>query len=84
MQVYVDNYLDGGYHIPHLHRGLDSVIDMASYTTDCFGTTSVQQVRARSARIGAVAVYAFLFPTVAINKFGKWMDVNVVVPTSPR
>src|SRR5262245_17197403 len=23
-KVFVDNYLDGGYHVPHLHRGLDS------------------------------------------------------------
>src|SRR5205807_8711240 len=24
-KVFVDNYLDGGYHVPHLHKGLDSV-----------------------------------------------------------
>jgi len=23
-KVFVDNYLDGGYHVPHLHKGLDS------------------------------------------------------------
>ena len=26
-KVYVDNYLDGGYHVPHLHKGLSSVLD---------------------------------------------------------
>jgi len=26
-KVFVDNYLDGGYHVPHLHKGLDSVLD---------------------------------------------------------
>src|SRR5579863_1678383 len=26
-KVYVDNYLDGGYHVPHLHKGLNSVLD---------------------------------------------------------
>src|SRR2546428_1251825 len=25
-KVFVDNYLDGGYHVPHLHKGLDSVL----------------------------------------------------------
>ena len=25
-KVFVDNYLDGGYHIPYLHKGLDSVL----------------------------------------------------------
>jgi len=23
-KVFVDNYLDGGYHVPHLHKGLGS------------------------------------------------------------
>jgi len=26
-KVFVDNYLDGGYHVPYLHNGLDSVLD---------------------------------------------------------
>src|SRR5262249_34841656 len=25
-KVFIDNYLDGGYHVPHLHKGLDSVL----------------------------------------------------------
>src|SRR5215510_13120586 len=28
-KVFVDNYLDGGYHVPHLHHGLSSVLDPA-------------------------------------------------------
>ena len=31
-KVFVDNYLDGGYHVPHLHKGLDSVLDYSHYT----------------------------------------------------
>jgi choline monooxygenase len=31
-KVYVDNYLDGGYHVPHLHKGLSSVLDYSEYT----------------------------------------------------
>jgi choline monooxygenase len=30
-KVFVDNYLDGGYHVPHVHKGLDSVLDYAEY-----------------------------------------------------
>ncbi|HEV2884577.1 MAG TPA: aromatic ring-hydroxylating dioxygenase subunit alpha [Pyrinomonadaceae bacterium] len=30
-KVFVDNYLDGGYHVPHLHKGLDSVLDYSNY-----------------------------------------------------
>ena len=30
-KVFVDNYLDGGYHVPHLHKGLDSVLNYSNY-----------------------------------------------------
>ena len=30
-KVFVDNYLDGGYHVPYLHKGLDSVLDYSRY-----------------------------------------------------
>jgi len=33
-KVYVDNYLDGGYHVPHLHKGLNSVLDYTNYTIE--------------------------------------------------
>ena len=33
-KVFVDNYLDGGYHVPHLHKGLDSVLDYTEYTIE--------------------------------------------------
>jgi len=34
-KVFLDNYLDGGYHVPHLHKGLDSVLDYSNYTIEC-------------------------------------------------
>ena len=33
-KVFVDNYLDGGYHVPHLHKGLNSVLDYKQYTIE--------------------------------------------------
>ena len=33
-KVFVDNYLDGGYHVPYLHKGLDSVLDYSQYTIE--------------------------------------------------
>jgi len=33
-KVFVDNYLDGGYHVPHLHKGLDSVLDYSNYSIE--------------------------------------------------
>src|SRR5215467_13950500 len=31
-KVFVDNYLDGGYHVPYLHKGLNSILDYAAYS----------------------------------------------------
>src|SRR6267142_3950626 len=33
-KVFVDNYLDGGYHVPHLHKALSSVLDYKQYTIE--------------------------------------------------
>jgi len=66
--VYSDNYLDGGYHIPHLHSGLNSELDMATYDTKLFDTASVQTCVSRSDRVGKVATYLYLFPNIAVNK----------------
>lgn len=36
-QVFCDNYLDGGYHVPYAHKGLASGLNLDSYsTTVCF------------------------------------------------
>src|SRR5262249_46419323 len=41
-KVFVDNYLDGGYHINTVHPGLAGVIDYSLYRTEISGQTSVQ------------------------------------------
>ncbi len=41
-KVYVDNYLDGGYHVAYLHRGLASQLDLQSYRTEIFDRFSIQ------------------------------------------
>ena len=33
-KVFVDNYLDGGYHIPIVHPGLDSVLNYSEYAIE--------------------------------------------------
>jgi len=33
-KVYIDNFLDGGYHVPHLHKGLNSVLEYVNYTVE--------------------------------------------------
>ena len=92
-KVYVDNYLDGGYHVPVLHEGLAAQLDLESYRTGLFSTYSIQSCPgAREAadartdfaeRVGERALYAWVHPATMINRYGPWMDVNVVVPQGP-
>jgi choline monooxygenase len=91
-KVYVDNYLDGGYHVPHLHKGLDSVLDYSTYTVEngsrfCL-QTSAMAARGADARTGAVrtgerAFYLWLYPNFMINCYAGTMDTNLVVPRGP-
>lgn len=59
-QVYCDNYLDGGYHIPHLHLGLNSELEMQSYRTLLFDRVSLQKCKSKSKRVGSDASYVFM------------------------
>ena len=53
-KVFVDNYLDGGYHVPHIHGGLNSVLDPAKYTIEtgerfCLQSSPISTVKTRRA-----------------------------------
>ena len=93
-KVYVDNYLDGGYHIPHMHPSLDAQLDMASYRTTLFGASSIQASDAAPApdqrthvdaqvRIGGGAIYAWIYPNLMLNRYGPCLDSNLVIPLGP-
>ncbi len=41
-KVYVDNYLDGGYHVNTVHPGLAGVINYSEYNTTIYSHTSLQ------------------------------------------
>jgi len=93
-KVVVDNYLDGGYHIPHMHPTLDAQLDMKSYRTELFEECSIQSSRSADVqddriafdaggRIGDEALYLWLFPNFMINRYGPCMDTNHVIPRGP-
>lgn len=89
-KVFVDNYLDGGYHVPHLHKGLDSVLDYSNYTIECgqrhclqsspMVTTDNADVAAT--RTGERALYYWIYPNFMINCYSGVMDTNLVRPIS--
>lgn len=87
-KVFVDNYLDGGYHVPHLHKGLDSVLDFKRYAIEngahhCLQSCPLVQgdVAGFSAvRGGDRALYYWLYPNFMINLYEGMMDTNLVLP----
>lgn len=42
-QVFCDNYLDGGYHVPYAHKGLASGLQLDSYSTKVSSLINLSQ-----------------------------------------
>jgi choline monooxygenase len=90
-KVFVDNYLDGGYHVPHLHKGLSSVLDYSEYRIEtgpnwCLQHSPMTQEGA-APEVGAVrkgerALYYWFYPNFMINWYQGVMDTNLVLPLS--
>jgi choline monooxygenase len=90
-KVFVDNYLDGGYHIPLVHGGLDSVLNFSEYTIEtgerfCLQSSPMSKEGADlltgSVRQGDRASYYWIYPNFMINCYGRAMDTNLVIPRS--
>jgi choline monooxygenase len=89
-KVYVDNFLDGGYHVNTVHPGLAGVLDYTHYRTEVHGNSSVQTSPLRPAdgavagvRGGDVAQYWWVFPNFMLNLYRGVMDTNLVLPLGP-
>jgi choline monooxygenase len=88
-KVFVDNYLDGGYHVPHLHKGLSSVLDYKEYTIEnedryCLQSSPMvagnEDAATSSTRQGDRAWYFWQYPNLMINCYEGYMDTNLVLP----
>ncbi len=88
-KVYVDNYLDGGYHVPHAHKGLSSVIEYTSYTIEnseraCLQSSPLSSGAKSEKGVAATrqgrAFYLWLYPNFMINAYDGVMDTNLVLP----
>ncbi len=87
-KVYVDNFLDGGYHVPFLHKGLSSALDGKHYkieVTDKYCLQScptkqrdndISQVRTGTAR------YYWQYPNLMINCYDAIMGIIIVEPVA--
>ncbi|HYV35349.1 MAG TPA: SRPBCC family protein [Gemmataceae bacterium] len=91
-KVFVDNYLDGGYHVNTVHPALAGALDYSRYRTEIIGNTSVQSSpiipsddpAIAKVRTGDHAYYWWIFPNLMINMYSGVMDANVVLPLGPE
>ena len=85
-KVYVDNYLDGGYHVNSIHPALAGMLDYTQYRIETFGRSSVQTspltTDGGSVRRGQ-AQYWYVFPNFMMNLYDGLMDTNTVLPLGP-
>jgi len=90
-KVFVDNYLDGGYHVPHLHKGLSSVLDYKQYTIEnedryCLQSSPMVSSNkdadraTNTTRRGDRAWYFWLHPNFMFNCYEGYLDTNLVIP----
>jgi choline monooxygenase len=88
-KVYVDNYLDGGYHVPHAHKGLSSVVEYTKYSIEnferaCLQSSPLDSSSASDSAIGATrqgqAFYLWVYPNFMMNAYSGVMDTNLVLP----
>ncbi|CAF1565130.1 unnamed protein product, partial [Didymodactylos carnosus] len=84
-KVFIDNFLDGGYHVNVAHKWLAAYLNMKDYRTivnnkysaqTCYGTNEK--------RLEGNVCYVFLYPNFAINRYGSFMDTNSVIPIDKR
>ena len=88
-KVFVDNYLDGGYHVPYLHKGLDSVLDYSNYMIENGERHCLQwsplvsegaEIQTGSVRKGDRALYYWIYPNFMVNWYDGVLDTNLVIP----
>lgn len=87
-KVYADNYLDGGYHIPHLHKSLNTVIEYKDYQIEngeryCLQWSPMRtgkDAATAAVRRGDAAHYYWFHPNFMLNWYEGVMDTNLVVP----
>ncbi len=91
-KIFIDNYLDGGYHVNTLHPSLAGLINYAEYRAEIARNTVVQISPMRQqpkdaslaeVRGGDAAYYWWIYPNLMVNIYQGLMDINVVYPIAP-
>lgn len=85
-KVFAENYGDGCYHCSYAHPVLAANINEDAYSTKLLSPKISAQIAPPSdsgttERFGRKsAVYAFVYPNMMYNRYGPWLDTNLVKP----
>ena len=80
-KAYVDNYLEG-YHLPHVHPGLNKLLDYRRYSTSTSEWYSYQHSPLDGSQgpyADGEAHYYFVYPNLMLNILPGRLQTNVVV-----
>ena len=81
-KAYVDNFLEG-YHLPHVHPGLNRALDYRSYETELSAWHSLQWSPLETAPTlygSGEALYYFVYPNTMLNVLPGRLQTNRVMP----
>ncbi|XP_070558940.1 uncharacterized protein [Ptychodera flava] len=83
-KVVCDNILDNGYHVTATHPEYSKLLDLSTLKTEILGRSSLCTVASlnKDGRVSGDVMLAHVYPNLVINRYGNWMDTNIVVPLS--
>ncbi|KAI8521843.1 hypothetical protein Bbelb_015970 [Branchiostoma belcheri] len=90
-KLIVDNAADSGYHLEYVHRDLSSNLDLSTFRTEvgdiynmqvCIGKDDNDNTLKRQ-RVGSKALYSCIYPNLLVNRYGPWLDINILLPLGP-
>ena len=90
-KVYMDNYLEG-YHLPHVHPGLNKLLDYRNYDTKLYDWYSYQYSPLDDAKNNNAGIfygegsahYYCVFPNLMLNILPGRLQTNLVIPIDHR
>ncbi len=86
-KVYVENFLEG-YHLPHVHPGLNQLLDYKSYQTQLskwhsYQFSPLEQGNSQAGQISygeGQAHYYFIYPNTMLNILPNRLQTNQILP----
>ncbi len=85
-KVLQDNNIDGGYHIPYVHKTLASNIQLDTYETEFTEDYCMQTAKGKGsdARVGSAILYTAVYPATNINCYGPFVELNLIYPKTAK